>query len=85
MKGTRKAVNVAHGKYALQITVPFDGDQQLWTAVYLAYSGLVHMETMLLGVLLILIQNPKGPCTQYLGTWDLGKSNYSIGIGVYDY
>ena len=24
---------------------------------------------------------PKGPCTQYLGTWDLGNSNYSIGFG----
>ena len=30
--------------------------------------------------------DPKGPCTQYLGTWVLGNSNYSIGFGqVYDY
>ena len=28
---------------------------------------------------------PKGPSTQYLGTWDLGNSNYSTGFGeVYD-
>ena len=25
--------------------------------------------------------NPEGPCTQYLGTWDMGNSNYSIGFG----
>ena len=25
--------------------------------------------------------NPKGPCTQYLGTWDLGNSYSSIGFG----
>ena len=25
--------------------------------------------------------DPKGPCTQYLGTWDLGNSNFSIGFG----
>ena len=24
---------------------------------------------------------PKGPCTQYLGTWDLGNSNSSIDFG----
>ena len=24
---------------------------------------------------------PKGPCTQYLGTWVLDYSNYSIGFG----
>ena len=24
---------------------------------------------------------PEGPCTQQLGTWDLGNSNYSIGLG----
>ena len=30
--------------------------------------------------------NPKGPCTQYLGTLDLGHSNFSTGFGqVYDY
>ena len=30
--------------------------------------------------------NPKGPSTQYLGTWGLGSSNYSTGSGeVYDY
>ena len=30
--------------------------------------------------------NPKGPSTQYLGTWGLGNSNYSTGFGqVYDY
>ena len=29
---------------------------------------------------------PKGPCTQYLGTWDLENSNYSIGFEeVYEY
>ena len=29
---------------------------------------------------------PKGPCTQYLGTWDLGNGNSSTGFGyVYDY
>ena len=29
---------------------------------------------------------PKGPSTQYLGTLDLGNSNYSTGFGeVYDY
>ena len=29
---------------------------------------------------------PKGPSTQYLGTWGLGNSNYSTGFGeVYDY
>ena len=29
---------------------------------------------------------PKGPCTQELGTWDLGKINYSTGFGqVSDY
>ena len=27
-------------------------------------------------------RNPKGPCTQYLGTWDLGSSNYSTGVGL---
>ena len=25
--------------------------------------------------------NPKGPCTQCLGTWGLGNSHYSIGFG----
>ena len=31
-------------------------------------------------------RNPQGPCAQYLGTWDLGHSNYSTGLGyVYDY
>ena len=32
--------------------------------------------------------HPKGPCTQSLGTWDLGTSHYShsTGLGqVYDY
>ena len=24
---------------------------------------------------------PEGPCTQVLGTWVLGNSNYSIGFG----
>ena len=24
---------------------------------------------------------PEGPCTQLLGTWDLGNSNYSTGFG----
>ena len=24
---------------------------------------------------------PEGPCTQYLGTWDLGSSNYITGFG----
>ena len=24
---------------------------------------------------------PKGPCTQYLGTWDLGNSNSDTGFG----
>ena len=29
---------------------------------------------------------PKGPSTQYLGTWGLGNSNFSTGFGeVYDY
>ena len=29
---------------------------------------------------------PKGPCTQYLGTWDLGDSSCRTGLGqVYDY
>ena len=29
---------------------------------------------------------PKGPSTQYLGTWDLGNSNNSTGFGeVYNY
>ena len=28
----------------------------------------------------------KGPSTQYLGTWDLGNSNFSAGFGeVYNY
>ena len=30
----------------------------------------------------ILRSFPKGPCTQYLGTWDIGNCNYSIGFGV---
>ena len=25
--------------------------------------------------------NPRGPCTPYLGTWDLRNSNPSIGFG----
>ena len=25
--------------------------------------------------------NPKGPCTQYLGTWVLGNSSCSTGFG----
>ena len=25
--------------------------------------------------------NPKGPSTQYLGTWDIGNSNYSADLG----
>ena len=30
--------------------------------------------------------NPKGPCTQYLGTWDFGNSTYSTDLGqVFDY
>ena len=30
--------------------------------------------------------DPKGPSTQYLGTWDLGNSKYCTGFGeVYDY
>ena len=30
--------------------------------------------------------NPKGLSTQYLGTWDLGKNDYSTGFGkVYSY
>ena len=30
--------------------------------------------------------NPKGPSTQYSGTWVSGNSNYSTGFGeVYDY
>ena len=38
------------------------------------------------GTLEYLLRNPKGPSTQYLGTWDLGNSNFSTGIGeVYDY
>ena len=29
---------------------------------------------------------PKGPSTQYSGTWDLGNNHYSTGFGkVYDY
>ena len=24
---------------------------------------------------------PEGPCIQYLGTWDLGNSNYTTGFG----
>ena len=33
-----------------------------------------------------ILQNPKGPSTQYLGTWDLGNGNFSTGFGeVYDY
>ena len=32
------------------------------------------------------MQHPEGPCTQELGTWDLGNSNYSTCFGsVYDY
>ena len=27
------------------------------------------------------LPNPKGPCTQCLGTWDIGNSNYGIGFG----
>ena len=29
-----------------------------------------------------VLLNPKGPSTQYLGTWDLGNSNYSTGFGA---
>ena len=32
------------------------------------------------------VHHPEGPCTQYLGTWDLGNSNSSTGFGqVCDY
>ena len=32
------------------------------------------------------VGNPEGPCTQLLGTWDLGSDNHSTGCGeVYDY
>ena len=35
---------------------------------------------------LSLMTCPKGPSTQYLGTWDLGNSNLSTGLGeVYNY
>ena len=30
-----------------------------------------------------IAHNPKGPSTQYLGTWALGNSNYSTGLGRY--
>ena len=30
----------------------------------------------------LLLRNLKGPCTQYSGTWGLGNSNYSTGLGV---
>ena len=26
---------------------------------------------------------PRGPSTQYLGTWDLGNSNFCTGLGKY--
>ena len=26
------------------------------------------------------LSSPKGPCTQYLGTWDLGNSNFDTGF-----
>ena len=29
----------------------------------------------------VRVLNPEGPCTQYLGTWVLGNSNYSTGFG----
>ena len=27
------------------------------------------------------ILSPEGPCTQELGTWDLGNSDFGIGFG----
>ena len=36
------------------------------------------MEKKLLGVRLQVY--PEDPCTQYLGTWDLGKSSHSTGF-----
>ena len=29
----------------------------------------------------VKIAYPKGSCTQYLGTWDLGNTNCNIGFG----
>ena len=30
-----------------------------------------------------IVTIPEGPCTQYLGTWDIGNGNYSTGLGKY--
>ena len=35
---------------------------------------------------LVALRVQDGPSSQYLGTWDLGNSNYSTGFGeVYNY
>ena len=38
------------------------------------------------GSVITLDPTPKGPCTQYLGTWGIGNSNYNTDLGyVYEY